>query len=148
MLIFAVYGGLGVSTVLRYAWAISDLFESCVSVLSEDLLLQTHATPGPRAESLAGVRPLRADFAFWMCFSQAGELNLCRMICVDSSMSDVGTDGGSGEATMTLVPLWRISRNTSTRPATRSAAYVLVGLVEHDELVELTALVGSVGKHL
>ena len=35
-------------------------------------------------------------------------------------MSEMGTDGGSWLATMMLVPLWRISRTTSMRPATRS----------------------------
>ena len=72
-----------------------------VNASSVERLLQTYASPGPRAASLAGVRPSRAAFAFWMCFSQAGELNLCSMMWVDSSMSEVGTDGGSCDATMT-----------------------------------------------
>ncbi len=34
-------------------------------------------------------------FAFWMCLNQLGELNLCRIIWLDSSISEVGTDGGA-----------------------------------------------------
>ena len=34
-------------------------------------------------------------FAFWMCLSHAGELNLWRMTWLESSMSETGTDGGS-----------------------------------------------------
>ena len=51
-----------------------------------------------------------------------------------------GTEGGSCEATRMLVPLWRISRTTSTRPRDEIGAVdVLVGLVEDNQLVERTA---------
>ena len=56
-----------------------------VNASSVERLLQTYASPDPRAASLSGVRPPKAAFAFWMCFSQAGELNLCSMMWVDSS---------------------------------------------------------------
>ena len=57
------------------------------NVSSVALLDHTKASPGRRWAIFSGVRPPRAALAFWMCLSQAGELNLCRMIWVDSSMS-------------------------------------------------------------
>ena len=52
-------------------------------------------------------------------------------------MSEVGTDGGSCDATMMLVPLWRISRHDLDESCNEiRAADVLVGFVEDDEFVE------------
>ena len=59
------------------------------------LLDQTYASPVPRLLIFSAVNSPRAALAFWMCLSQAGELNLCMMICDDSSMIHTGTEGGS-----------------------------------------------------
>ena len=55
-----------------------------------------------------------------MRYIYAGELSLCMMICVDVSMDEVGTEGGTCEATMMLVSLCRIPRTALTKPTTRS----------------------------
>jgi hypothetical protein len=51
------------------------------------LLDQTKASPGRRFAIFSGVSEPSAAFAFWMCLSHAGELNLWRMTWLDSSMS-------------------------------------------------------------
>ena len=68
-----------------------------------DLLLHTYASPAPKELSFSGVKLFSSEFAFWIWRSQAGELNLCRITWGDSSISAVGTDGGSCEATRMLV---------------------------------------------
>ena len=113
------------------------------------LLLQTYASPGPREASLAEVSALRAELAFWMCLNHAGELNPVK--------NDLRRklDQGSGDRRGIL------RRNHDAGSLVAHLAYdfdqagnevgaadVLVGLVEHHELVEPAALVGGVGKHL
>jgi hypothetical protein len=75
-----------------------------VKASSVALLDHMNASPGRRFAIFSGVSEPRAAFAFWMCLSHAGELNLWRMTWLESSMSETGTDGGSWLATMMLVP--------------------------------------------
>ena len=77
-----------------------------------------YASPEGSRANCSGDSDAGAALAFWMRFSQAGELKRCRMICVDNSISATGTDGGFWLATKTLVPLCRISLTIPTRPAT------------------------------
>ena len=98
---------------------------------------------------MEGVSPSSAAFAFWMCLNHAGELNLCSMICVDNSMSEIGTDGGSCDATIilrTLVP--HLPNDLDQSSYEVGAVDVLVGLVEDNQFVESTSLVGRLREHL
>lgn len=118
--VVATHGGLRCSSMVCDPWAAPDLHrvvrESVIRCFAAPHICFARAQGG----QLRRVSPSSAAFAFWMCFNQLGELNLCRMIWLDSSISEAGTDGGSCDATRILVPLWRISRTTSTSPATRS----------------------------
>src|SRR3954470_24289718 len=82
----------------------------------------TNAWPDSRRASWGGAMPAaKAALAFLMWLSHSGLMKRWTIVIVESSITSLGTDGGSWEAITIVFPWWRISRMASTIAPVRRA---------------------------